>query len=167
MVVTSWVALLVVTALGEIATLSLLGFDVSQPLTVAVLALVAIAAERETVRFTAYCEASIGSLVFVFAAVTLGPLAAAIVGVAGLLVDLPRRDTDSPVLRWLSWASLRVLAATAAAFAASAVTHSARAGFLVTCAAVFAAFTAETTTNLLLGSVAPAIRGVTTLRRVP
>src|SRR3954471_17037285 len=98
----AWVSALVIAALALVATLVVSGYGIPHPITVGVLSLVAMAVERETVRFTAYCEASIGSLVFVFAAATLGPLPAIIVGVAGLLVDLPRRDVERPILRWLT-----------------------------------------------------------------
>lgn len=161
----AWVGALVVASAIVVSSLIAAGYGISHPAAVGALAVVALAAERQTVRFTSYSEASVGSLVFVFAAVTLGPLSAAVVGVAGLLVDLPRRDTERPLLRWTTWASIRMLSATAAAFAALAVVHGGGASFFTTCAAVFAAFSAETSTSLLLGSVAGAIRGVTTLGR--
>jgi putative nucleotidyltransferase with HDIG domain len=155
-----WVGLLASFATLAIGLLILGGYGLKDPVTLAVLTLVAVAAERESVKLTAYGEASIGSLVCVFAAVTLGPLAAALVGGAGVLVDLPRRDTARPVLRWLTWTSLRIIAGVAAAFAAVAVLRSSGNSLLVIFAAVFAAFTAETTADFALGSVAPVIRGV-------
>lgn len=159
----AWVSLLAGGAAMTVACLLWRGYRLDHPLTVAVLALVAAAAERESIKFTAYGEASVGSLVCVFAAVTLGPLAAALVGGAGVLVDLPRRDTARPVLRWITWTSLRIVAGVTAAFASTGVMASVGAsGFLVVFAAVFVAFTAETTTDFLLGSVAPVIRGVNT-----
>jgi putative nucleotidyltransferase with HDIG domain len=161
---TAWVAVLGVAAVGTFAALLGAGYRLEHPATVLVLVLLAVAAEHESVRFSPYGEASVGSLVCVFAAVTLGPLAAAVVGGAGVLVDLPRRDTARPVLRWLTWTSLRVIAGTAAAFAAQAVMGSSGPTLLLTFGAVFAAFTAETTTDFALGSVAPVIRGVTTFR---
>lgn len=160
----AWVAVLTVSATAAVGSAVLAGYNVKRPIVVGILAIVAVAVERETVRITSFCEASIGSLVFVFAAVSLGPLPAAIVGAAGVLVDLPRRDTERPVLRWLTWTALRVLAGSAAGFSALAVRSSFGVGFLVTFAAVLAAFTAEATTNVVLGSVAPVIRGVSTFR---
>jgi putative nucleotidyltransferase with HDIG domain len=161
---TGWVGLLVLAAALAVLVLIGAGYKLSHLTAVGVLALLALVAERETIRLTSYGEASVGSLVFVFAAVTLGPLPAVVVGVAGLLIDLPRRDTERPILRWLTWTALRVLAATAAAFAALGTAHALGGGFLPVFAAVFAAFTAETTTNFILGAVAPAIRGVNTFR---
>jgi putative nucleotidyltransferase with HDIG domain len=159
-----WVGFLVLAAGLAILGLIGAGYKLSHLVTVGVLALLALAAERETIRLTSNGEASVGSLVFVFAAVTLGPLPAVVVGAAGLLIDLPRRDTERPILRWLTWTALRVLSATAAAFAALGIAHALGGGFLPVFAAVFAAFTAETTTNFVLGAVAPAISGVNTFR---
>src|SRR5690348_3507128 len=85
----AWVAALATAACGIFAVLLATGHRLEHPVTVAVLVVLAVAAEHQTVRLSPYCEASVGSLMFVFAAVTLGPLAAAVVGGAGLLVDLP------------------------------------------------------------------------------
>jgi putative nucleotidyltransferase with HDIG domain len=160
----AWVGFLVFAAGSIVVGLIGAGYRISHLATVAVLVALALAAERETIRLTSSGEASVGSLVFVFAAVTLGPLAAVIVGVAGLLIDLPRRDTERPILRWLTWTALRVLSATAAAFSALVTAHALGGGFLAVFASVFAAFTAETTTSFVLGAVAPTIRGVNTFR---
>lgn len=156
----AWVGLLAAAAAGTLVGLVVHGYRLGEPITVAVLAMIAIAAERESVRLTPYGEASIGSLVCVFAAVTLGPLAAAVVGGAGLLADLPRRDTERPILRWLTWTSLRIIAGTAAALVAQPILGSRGPALLIAVAAVFVAFTAETTVDFALGSVAPVIRGV-------
>ena len=69
----------------------------THPIAVVVLAVVAIAAEHESIRLCAGDRSSVASLVFIFAAVVCGPLAAVVVGAAGLLADLPRRDGDQPV----------------------------------------------------------------------
>lgn len=159
----AWVGLLALAAVLTVGALILGGFRLQNPITVAVLVVVAIVVERATVPFPGG-ELSAGSLIFVFAAVALGPLAAAIVAAAGLLVDLPRRDTAQPILRWVNWTSLRVLEGVSAAFAALALAHFAGAGLLGTFAMVLAAFTAETAAGLVLGPVAPAIRGVNSYR---
>ena len=153
-----WVALLALAATVTVAGLVVAGYRIENPVTVAVLVVAAIVVERATVPFPGG-ELSAGSLIFVFAAVALGPLPAAVVAAAGLLVDLPRRDTDQPILRWLNWTSLRVLEGVSAAFAALAVAHFVGVGLLGTFAMVLAAFAAETATGLVLGPVAPVIRG--------
>jgi putative nucleotidyltransferase with HDIG domain len=158
-----WVALLVGGAAGTVFALVHVGYSVEHPVTVAVLVAVSIAVERATVPFRGG-EVSAGSLVFVFAAVALGPLPAIIVAASGVLVDLPRRDTAQPILRWLTWTSLRVFEGAAAAFAALAVSGSLSDRLLATFATVLAAFTAETATGLILGAVAPVLRGVNTFR---
>jgi putative nucleotidyltransferase with HDIG domain len=156
-----WVGALASAAVFTVIGLVFAGYGIRNPITVAVLVVVAIVVERATVPFPGG-ELSAGSLIFVFAAVALGPLPAAIVAAAGLLVDLPRRDTSQPILRWATWTSLRVLEGVSAAFAALAVAHFAGGGLLGTFAMVLAAFTAETATGLVLGPVAPAIRGANT-----
>jgi putative nucleotidyltransferase with HDIG domain len=159
----AWVAFLVGAAVATVAALAAAGYQLEHPMTVAVLIGVSIAVERATVPYRGG-EVSAGSLVFVFAAVALGPLPAVVVAASGVLVDLPRRDTAQPILRWLTWTSLRVFEGAAAAFAALAVSTSASDGLLATFAAVLAAFTAETATGLILGAVAPVLRGVNTFR---
>ncbi len=144
------------------AWLAVAGYRIGHAPTFLVLALLAIAAERESIKFTSNAEASIGSLVGIFAAVTLGPLAGGLVGAAGMLVDLPRRDTERPILRWCTWTSIRFLTTCAAGLVAAAVSSATKPGFLVLSCAVAAAFLVETTTDFALGSVAPVLRGVTT-----
>jgi len=96
----------------------------------------------------------------VFAAVVLGPLSGAVVGVVGLLRDLPRRDTERPILRWCTWTSIRVLATTFAGLSAAAIeANRDHREFLILFGAVGAAFAVETGVNLALVGVAPAIRG--------
>jgi len=156
-----WVGALASAAVFTVIGLVLAGYGIRNPITVAVLVVVAIVVERATVPFPGG-ELSAGSLIFVFAAVALGPLPAAIVAAAGLLVDLPRRDTSQPILRWATWTSLRVLEGVSASFAALAVAHFTGGGLLGTFAMVLAAFTTETATGLVLCPVAPAIRGANT-----
>ncbi len=54
-----------------------------------------------------------------------------IVGAAGLLADLPRRDVEQPILRWINWTSVRVFAAAragASGIGGNAVSQSAVSG---------------------------------------
>jgi putative nucleotidyltransferase with HDIG domain len=130
-----------------------------QPIAVAVLAALAVAAERQSIGIGPTAEVSVASLVCVFAAVVFGPLAGAAVGAVGVLADLPRRDVSQPVLRWLTWTSTRSLAGGLAGLSASVV--SARGGhdFWVLSAAVAVAFLVESLVDVSLTAVAPAIRG--------
>jgi putative nucleotidyltransferase with HDIG domain len=166
----AWVTLLVIAAFGVVVGLFEAGYGVGQPVAVAVLVLVAIAAEHEGIKLSPTVEVSVVSLVYVFAAVVFGPLAGVIVGAAGLLADLPRRDVAQPILRWATWTSSRVIVAGMAGLAAIAVTSHAGRDFWGLFGAVAAAFAVESTLDLSLAAVAPAIRGTsgfgTTVRSV-
>lgn len=142
------------------------GYRVNEPLLVVVLGALAIGAERESIKLTPTAEVSIGSLLFVFAAVVLGPLSGAIVGAVGLLADLPRKDVAQPVLRWATWTSIRFLATGTAGVAAGVVLQSRVGDFWTLFAAVAAAFFAENAVDLLLHPVAPLIRGTATYGRL-
>jgi uncharacterized domain HDIG len=139
------------------------GFEVRHPLAIAVLAALAVAAEHESIRLTPAVEVSIASLLCVFAAVVMGPLGGVVVGGAGVLADLPRRDVPQPVLRWMTWTGIRVIVAGGAGLAAVAVSNAMGKDFWGLFAAVAAAFAAETAIDLTLSSVTPAIRGTGSL----
>jgi hypothetical protein len=110
----AWMAVLALGASAMIVGLLGAGFGVGQPIAVAVLAVVAIAAERQSIGLSSTVEVSVASLLYVFAAVVFGPLAGVIVGASGLLADLPRRDVEQPILRWATWTSIRIVVAGAA-----------------------------------------------------
>jgi putative nucleotidyltransferase with HDIG domain len=154
-----WVASLACGAaavsLGLVAT----GHTVGHPIAVGVLAALAVAAEHEGIRLGPAVEVSVASILCIFAAVVFGPLPAVIVGVSGLLADLPRRDDAKPVLRWLAWTSIRVIVVGAAGLTAVVVLGATERGFWGLFAAVAAAFVVETTGDVALTFVAPAIRG--------
>jgi len=128
--------------------LVLTGHGLGDPLVVAVLALLAVGAEHESIGLTPHLEVSVASLVCVFAAVVFGPLAAVLVGAAGLLADLPRRDVAQPVLRWATWTAIRIIVAGTAGLAAVAVLHQFGRGFLGLFAAVTAALIVEALTDM-------------------
>jgi putative nucleotidyltransferase with HDIG domain len=159
----AWVALLGVAALGICAALVSAGYGLEHPFAVVALAALAIGAEHESIKLTPHAEVSVGSLVCVFAAVVLGPLAGAVIGAAGVLADLPRKDVAQPILRWTTWTSIRFIATAAAGLTAASVTDVATADFWSLFGAVAAAFIVETSTDLGLGAVAPAIRGSHTI----
>lgn len=153
-----WVALLVYGAASMCAGLVFSGYRVGHPLATGVLAVLAVAAEREGIRLTPTVEVTVASFLCIFAAVVFGPLSAVVVGGAGLLADLPRRDGAQPILRWINWTAIRVIVAGAAGLAAAAVTSATSPGFWGLFGAVGAAFVVETTTDVGLTAVAPAIR---------
>jgi putative nucleotidyltransferase with HDIG domain len=145
------------------AALVAAGYRIDQPIPVVVLALLAIGAERQSISLTPNTEVSVSSLVYVFAAVVLGPLAGAFVGAASVLPDLWRRDVPEPVLRWGAWTSIRFIVTATAGLTAAAVLSATSGGFWGLFAAVTAAFVVESVTDLWLGSVAPRIRGNSTI----
>jgi putative nucleotidyltransferase with HDIG domain len=154
-----WVGVLVASAVGMCVGLVAAGYRLQHPLPVALLALLAIAAEHEGIRLTPAVEVSVASLLGIFAVVAFGPLPAVVVGAAGLLADLPRRDDAQPVLRWLTWTAIRVVVVGGAGLAAVFVASVTTPGFWGLFAAVAAAFVVETTADVALTLVAPAIRG--------
>ena len=157
-----WVATLCTGAAGVCLGLFAAGYRLGHPTAVAVLAVLAVGAEHESIRLTPSAEVSVASLICVFAAVVLGPLAGVAVGAAGLLADLPRRDVAQPVLRWLNWTAIRIIVIGAAGLAAAGVLRATDRTFWGLFAAVTAAFVVESVADVALGSVAPTIRGTNT-----
>jgi putative nucleotidyltransferase with HDIG domain len=143
--------------------LLLAGYRLAHPLPLVVFAVLALGAQRESIKLTPNAEVSVASLVCVFAAVVLGPLSGGIVGVAGVLVDLPRRDVAQPILRWATWTSIKFIATAAAGLAAAGVlAGNSHPDFWNLFAAVAAAFAVETVSDFGLGAIAPVLRGVGT-----
>jgi putative nucleotidyltransferase with HDIG domain len=161
-VLEAWVVTLVAGAIALCSGLVSLGYGIHQPAAVAILAALALGADYGSIRLSPSVEVTIASLVCVFAAVVLGPISGAVVAAVGLLRDLPRRDTERPVLRWATWTSKRVIATVAAGLAATAVMGSTSRDFLVLFGAVAAAFLVETVVGEALACVAPAIRQTST-----
>ena len=69
-----WVGVLVSAAIAMCLGLVAAGYRLQHPLPVAVLALLAIAAEHEGIRLTPAVEVSVASLLGIFAVVAFGPL---------------------------------------------------------------------------------------------
>jgi uncharacterized domain HDIG len=144
------------------------GYSVGSVYALVPLILVALLAERQSIRLTPSgpegegIEVSVSSLVFIFAAVVFGPLAGMVVGAAGLLGDFRR-----PYARWVIWTSARALTAGAAGLAAVAVgaTHTHSFGILLGASA--AASLTEAALDLVLGSLTPMIRGTGSFRDLP
>jgi putative nucleotidyltransferase with HDIG domain len=160
----AWVLGLTASAGGLCAGLLLSGYRVEKPVPVAVLVLLALVAERQSIRLSATVEVSIASLVCVFAAIEFGPISGALVAVAGMLVHLWRRDGSQTVLRWAAWTSVRCLATVSAGLAAGAILEGGHDGFWTLFAAVASAFAADTAVDFALFPVAPMIRGTASFR---
>jgi putative nucleotidyltransferase with HDIG domain len=93
-------------ALSLVAALLVAGLRFEGPLwQLAILAAVALVAERQPVRITPNTEITVAVLPMLFAAVVYGPLDAIAVGTLGLLADF-----RTPHIRWLIWSATRVLA---------------------------------------------------------
>jgi putative nucleotidyltransferase with HDIG domain len=162
----AWVGLLAVAAGVMCASLILAGYTIKAPVAAGILAVIALGVERGSIKLAPGAEVSISSLICVFAAVVFGPLTGALVGAISLLADLPRRDVAQPVMRWLAWTSIRFNVTAVAGLVAIAVMRAGGGNFWGLFGAVGAAFAVETSLDVALGSVAPAIRGVNTFRGV-
>jgi putative nucleotidyltransferase with HDIG domain len=160
----AWVLLLVAGASGFCAALLVSGYRIEKPLPLLALALLGIIAEQQTIRLSPTTEVSVASLVFIFAAVVLGPLSGAVVGVAGMLVHLGRRDVQQPILRWATWTSIRLISTVSAGLVAAVVLRVGAPGFWTLFGAVTAAFVVENMVDLALNPVAPLIRGTASLK---
>ena len=123
-----WTVLYVITlVVGACATAALLvgaGYTLEEPLTVLVLAVVAVAAERVSIRLTKSYETSVAGLPVLFAAVLFGPLAAALVGGASMFGDpelMSRRGPHrAPRLKWATYTSTRFIGGAVTGLAAQA-----------------------------------------------
>jgi putative nucleotidyltransferase with HDIG domain len=161
-----WVLALVLGAAGTCAALVGSGARVDRPLPLVILIGLAVVAEQQSITLTANLEVSIASLVCIFAAVVLGPLSGGLVGVAGMLAHLPRRDADQPILRWATWTSIRFIATALAGVTALAIARTSASGFWGLFGGVAGAFLVENLVDLVLVPVAPLIRGKTSVREL-
>ena len=126
---------------------------VSAPVWVlALLAGVALLAERQPVRITRNVEITVAVLPMLFAAVVYGPVDAMVVGAVGVMADF-----RAPYLRWLVWTAMRSLAGGFAGLAALGFDHGGSAGQLL--AAVAAAALTDAVVDSVLGGTIVALRG--------
>jgi putative nucleotidyltransferase with HDIG domain len=146
-------AVLAIAAATLVAALALNGHGLGSPHAVAALAVLAVLAERQSIRLMPSVEISIASLIFVFAAVAFGPLAAIVVGASGLLADLRR-----PFLRWALWTSSRVIVAGVVGLTAVALDAQTTNNIVVLAGAVAAAAMLEPLADLALHSLTLVIR---------
>jgi putative nucleotidyltransferase with HDIG domain len=140
--------------LSLIAALLAVGVRLEGPLwQLAILAAVALVAERQPVRITPNTEITFAVLPMLFAAVVYGPLEAMAVGALGLLVDF-----RPPHVRWLIWTAMRTLAGGLAGIAVIALLPlEPTVGELIL--AVVAAALIEALVDSGLGAVTVAVRG--------
>jgi putative nucleotidyltransferase with HDIG domain len=139
-------------ALALAVFLVLGGWTLSGPVwAIALLAVIAVGAERQTVRISPNAEISVAVLPMLFAGVIYGPLAAMVVGAIGLLPDIGR-----PYARWLIWTSMRAIAGGVAGLVATYMGEVDSAGRLLIVAA--AAALAEATVDAVLGAITVALR---------
>jgi putative nucleotidyltransferase with HDIG domain len=160
----AYVAALGVAATAMVVGLVWAGFRLHSPLALVALCLVALVAERESIRLNSVTELSVVSLVYLFAGAQFGPLAAVLVGAVGLLVDLPRSDDDQPRLRWFTWTAGRVLVAGFSGLAAFALQAQTTRSFGVILGAVAAASLVEAVGDLAFSSATTIVRGTSSIR---
>jgi putative nucleotidyltransferase with HDIG domain len=157
----AYTAVLGLISAGLAAALISSGADLGPPYALSVLVVLAVLAERQSIRLAPSFEISIASLIFVFAAVAFGPLTAMVVGAAGLLADFRR-----PFLRWGLWTGSRTIVAclvglTASAFDAQSTRH-----LGVLAAAVAAAVIVDALADLGLNCATLVIRRTGSAREV-
>jgi len=112
---TAYVGTIFAIAVFTAVVLVMTGGSIEAPWPVAALAIVAVIAERGSVRIDSRMEESISLLPMLFAAVLFGPLAAMIVAAASMVGDLRR-----PYLKWAAYTASRSLTGALAALAAAA-----------------------------------------------
>jgi putative nucleotidyltransferase with HDIG domain len=130
------------------------GIRIEGPLwQLAILAAVAVVAERQPVRITPNTEITVSVLPMLFAAVVYGPLDAIAVGAVGLLADF-----RPPHVRWLIWTSTRTIAGGLAGLSIiSLLPAEATTGELII--AVVTAASIEALVDSSLGAITVALRG--------
>jgi putative nucleotidyltransferase with HDIG domain len=98
--------------------LGVTGAEFGNTWAILLLALVAAAAERETVTISSTTEISVGLLPTLFAAVVFGPLAAMFISAASMLGDLrPAQNVPLPHLKWIIYTSTRSITGATAGLA--------------------------------------------------
>jgi putative nucleotidyltransferase with HDIG domain len=149
----AYAGLLGLIACALVATMVLVGLDLGSPYPIVVLALVALLAERQSIRLTPSVEVSIASITFVFAAIAFGPLAAVLVGAVGMLAVLGR-----PFLRWGIWTASRTIVAALVGLAVAAFGTQITGHVAVFVAAVGVAVVVEALSDLTLAWMTQVIR---------
>jgi putative nucleotidyltransferase with HDIG domain len=154
---TAWLAVLFV-AIFIAVTLTTPGTGSEPVWPLIALAASAFLAELQSVRLTSRAAVSVSSLPIVLSAVIYGPFAAIVVSLASLLCDF-----RAPYARWLTWTSSRSIAAGCAGAIAISIDGPDSHGFGRVVVAVAAATIIEQVGDLVLGSVAARLRGISLL----
>jgi putative nucleotidyltransferase with HDIG domain len=155
-----YACVLVVLSVGLVTALVLArGLDTEHsPWPLLGFALLAVMAERQSVRLTENIELSVAFLPLLFVAVVFGPLAAAIIGAITVLPDLGR-----PFTRWVIWTANRTIIGGMAGLAALiADTGSNNVGPIL--AATFMAASVDFALDLILNSLTLVLRGTGSAR---
>jgi putative nucleotidyltransferase with HDIG domain len=126
----------------------------------AALCLVALVAERQSIRVTPYAQVSVSGLPLLFAAVVYGPFAAMLVGACAMLGDFGR-----PRTRWIIWTASRALVGGLAGLAALA-TIGENASFTRLLLGVAAAAVTEVVADITLAAITARLRGRSPLETV-
>jgi putative nucleotidyltransferase with HDIG domain len=150
-----WYAVGLLVALGGLTTAVLnSGVSLGAPLWVlAILGLVALVAERQSVRMSPNMETSVSVLPILFAAVVYGPVMAIGVAACALLGEFGRPHT-----RWVIWTTSRALAGGVAGVAAMSVMGDGTSFSRVLPAVALATF-AESVCNVTLMLLTAVLRG--------
>ena len=145
-------------AVGLVVALLAAGLRLEGPLwQLAILAAVALVAERQPVRIAPNTEITVAVLPMLFAAVVYGPVDAIAVGTLGLLADF-----RSPYIRWLIWTAMRTIGGGLAGVAVIALLPTQpTVGELIL--AVVCAALIEALVDASLGGVTVALRGTGSL----
>jgi putative nucleotidyltransferase with HDIG domain len=122
-------------------------------------AVLALVAERQTVRLTANLQLSVAFLPLLFVAVVFGPLPAALIGAVTVLPDFRR-----PFTRWVIWTSNRTLVGGLAGVAAFEVLGSGGNTFGRILAATSAAAVVDFGLDFVLNGTTLVLRGTGSIR---
>jgi hypothetical protein len=151
-------------ALSTAALLIRADYSVEAPATVFVLVIVALLAERVSIRLTKSDEISISGLPVLFAAVLFGPLAGAVVGGASMLGDpelLSRGSPNrAPRLKWAAYTSTRFIGGALTGLAAQATMALVPSAFGGLVAATLVAAVVSETLAVVFAVQTAAVRGL-------
>lgn len=153
-----YVALVFGIAVACAAALVATGHGIGEPAVLFVVAAAAAVAERWTVQVSTTTVFSVAMLPIGFAAVVMGPLAAGIVGAAGMLGE-PELIAGRRLLRWLTYTSASFLSGVAAGLAAELVSDVTTSQLGASVVMTFAAIAAGDVTDFGIAALTSLVRG--------